>query len=108
MNISRKNALKSIFGALITLPVFGKKQAEKDFLVFKQEFSEARKSSLDYTLKLYNKMPEDKFDFRYTPESFSFRTQFVHCLTFNTTQISGRLNRTLTTKRKRRMVFGKL
>lgn len=92
MNISRKNALKSIFGALITLPVFGKKQAEKDFLEFKKEFSEAWKSSLDYTLKLYNQMPEEKFDFRYTPESFSFRTQFVHCLTFNTAQICGRLN----------------
>lgn len=61
MTISRKNALKSIIGALITLPVFGKKGAEKDFLAFKKEFSEAWKSSLDYTLKLYNQMPEEKW-----------------------------------------------
>lgn len=92
MDISRKNALKSIFGALISLPVFCKKQTEKDFLEFKKDFSEVWKSSLDYTLRLYNQMPEEKFDFKYTPESYSFRTQFVHCLTFNTAQICGRLN----------------
>ena len=92
MNISRKNALKSLFGALISLPVLGKTKKEKDLLGFKDEFSAAWKSSFDYTLKLYNQMPEEKFDFKYTPESYSFRTQFVHCITFTTSQICGRLS----------------
>ena len=92
MNISRKNALKSIFGAFISLPILGKTKEEKDLLGFKDEFSTAWKNSFDYTLKLYNQMPEEKFDFKYTPESYSFRTQFVHCITFTTSQICGRLS----------------
>ena len=92
MNISRKNALKSIFGALISLPVLGKTKVEKDLLGFKDEFSVAWKSSLDYTLKIFNQMPEDKLEWKYTPESFSYRTQFVHCITYTTAQICGRLS----------------
>ncbi len=78
MEISRKNALKTIFGALISLPILGKSKQEKDLLGFRDEFSVAWKSSLDYTLKIFNQMPEDKFEWKYTPESFSYRTQFVH------------------------------
>lgn len=94
MKISRKNALKSLFGATISLPVIGKgkDKDKKDLLGFKEEFSMAWKSSLDYTLKIFNQMPEDKFEYKYTPESFSYRTQFVHCITFTTAQICGRLN----------------
>ncbi|MFD2521710.1 DinB family protein [Emticicia soli] len=94
MKISRKNALKSLFGAMISLPALGKvkDKDKKDLLGFKEEFSVAWKSSLDYTLKIFNQMPEDKFEYKYTPESFTYRTQFVHCITFTTAQICGRLN----------------
>jgi hypothetical protein len=45
-----------------------------------------------YTLTIYNQMPEEKMEFKYTPESFSWRTQFVHCIVFTTAQLCGRLN----------------
>lgn len=92
MKISRKNALKSLFATLIGLPALAKNDDKKDLLGFKEEFSAAWKSSQDYTLKIFNQMPEEKFEYKYTPESFSFRTQFVHCITFTTAQICGRLN----------------
>ena len=94
MKISRKNALKSLAGTMMGLPalVRSTQPENKDLLGFKDEFSLAWKSSLDYTLKIFNQMPEDKFEFKYTPESFTFRTQFVHCITFTTAQVCGRLN----------------
>lgn len=92
MNISRKTLLKSLFGGMITLPSFGKKQIENDLLGFKDEFATAWKRSEEYTLMIFNQMPEEKLEFRYTPESFSFRTQFVHCIIYTAMQLSGRLN----------------
>ena len=92
MNISRNTLLKSLFGGLIVLPSFGKKQIEKDLLGFKDEFATAWKRSEEYTLTIFNQMPEEKLEFRYTPESFSFRTQFVHCIIYTAMQLSGRLN----------------
>ena len=36
-------------------------------------------------------MPEEKMDWKYTPESYSWSTQFVHCINYNSSQICGRL-----------------
>ena len=66
MKVSRKNALKSLFGTLIGLPALAKSDDKKDLLGFKDEFSAAWKSSLDYTLKIFTQMPEDKFGRLYT------------------------------------------
>ena len=92
MKISRKTLLKSLFGGFLAIPAFGKSQIEKDLLGFKDEFATAWKRSEEYTLTVFNQMPEGKLEFRYTPESFSFRTQFVHCITFTAVQVCGRLN----------------
>jgi hypothetical protein len=92
MKITRKTLLKTLTAGLITIPSFGKRQIEKDFLGYKAEFTDAWKRSEEYTLTVFNQMPEEKLEFRYTPESFSFRTQFVHCITFTAVQLCGRLN----------------
>ena len=59
---------------------------------FQADFLPAWKRSEEYTIALFEQMPEDKLDFRYTPESFTFRTQFVHCITFTAMQICARLS----------------
>lgn len=92
MKINRITAIKTLLGGVISLPVLGKNKQEKDLIGFKDEFILAWKSSQEYTLKIYNQMPEDKMEWKYTPESFSWRTQFVHCITFTTAQLAGRLN----------------
>jgi uncharacterized damage-inducible protein DinB len=92
MKINRKTAIKTLLLGGATLPVLGKTQQEKDFLGFRDEFALAWKSSQEYTLKIYNQMPEDKMEYKYTPESFSWRTQFVHCIVFTAAQLAGRLN----------------
>ena len=91
MKISRKNAIKSLIGAVLATPVLAKSKEINDLTTFKDEFSVAWKRSLDYTLTVFNQMPEAKLDFKYTPESFSFRTQFVHCINFTAGQISSRM-----------------
>ncbi len=92
MKITRKTLIKTLTAGLITIPSFGKRQIEKDLLGYKAEFTDAWKRSEEYTLTVFNQMPEEKLEFRYTPESFSFRTQFVHCITFTAAQLCGRLN----------------
>ena len=92
MNITREALLKTITAGLITLPSVGKSRIEKDLLVFKSEFADAWKRSEEYTLTVFNQMPEEKLDFKYTDESFSFRTQFVHCIIYTAAQLCGRLN----------------
>jgi hypothetical protein len=72
--------------AVSTQDTFG--QAAPPFLA---EFRPAWQSSEKYTLTIFEQMPEDKLDWRYTPEAFSFRTQFVHCITFTASQLAGRL-----------------
>ncbi|MFN3850781.1 MAG: DinB family protein [Spirosomataceae bacterium] len=91
MKISRKKALKSIALGFVAAPVVANQKIDKDLVSFKDEFEPAWKSSEEYTLKVYNQMPEDKMDWKYTPESFSWRTQFVHCIDFTASQICGRL-----------------
>jgi hypothetical protein len=89
MIINRKTALKTLLTSAIGLPSLANKKKEKDS--FSQQFVAAWKSSEIYTLKLFNQMPEDKLDWKYTPESFSWRTQFVHCIVFNAAQLCSRL-----------------
>jgi uncharacterized damage-inducible protein DinB len=89
MNINRKTALKTLIFSTLGLPGLANKKKAKN--EFSQQFASAWKSSESYTLRLFKQMPEDKLDWKYTPESFSWRTQFVHCITFNTAQLCGRL-----------------
>lgn len=66
--------------------------ASKDITAFKQEFLRAWKRSEDYTLTVFEQMPEQHLNFKYTPESFSFRFQFVHCIIFTANQVAARLD----------------
>jgi uncharacterized damage-inducible protein DinB len=63
----------------------------KDIAAFKQEFARAWKRSEEYTLTLFQQMPEEHFAFQYTPESFTYRFQFVHCIIFSANHIAVRL-----------------
>ncbi len=92
MIISRKTALKSFLGSLISIPIFSKANENQVMIDAKTDLLASWKNSEKYTLALYNQMPEDKLDWKYTPESMSFRTQFVHCITFTASQLSGRMN----------------
>lgn len=89
MQITRKKALKTLGLGLVSMSAAG--QVSKDFDPFREEFLTAWKSSEKYTLELYGQMPEKLMDWKYTPESFSWRTQFVHCIIFNSAQLATRL-----------------
>ncbi len=91
MKISRKSAIHTLTGSLISIPFMGMSRSRKDLQNFSQEFANAWKRSLDYTVTVFNQMPEEHLDYKYTPESFSFRTQFVHCIVFSSLQLAGRL-----------------
>lgn len=91
MRISRKFALTTLTSAFLSIPFMGFSRSKKELQAFSEEFGAAWKRSQDYTLTVFNQMPEEHLDFQYTPESFSFRTQFVHCITFTAMQLSGRL-----------------
>lgn len=92
MKITRKTALTSLMGTLLAIPALGKRAKTKDMEEFKTEFASAWERSEIYTLKLFNQVTPELLDFKYTPESFSFRTQFVHCMVFNSLQLCGRLS----------------
>lgn len=92
MKVSRKKALQSLVTGFVAVPSLSQANTNAELSRFKEEFSEAWKSSKKYTLTIYNQMPEEKMEFKYTPESFSWRTQFVHCIVFTTAQLCGRLN----------------
>ena len=91
MKISRKTVLQSLLGSLISVPVFSASRSKKELKAFLEEFSPAWKRSQEYTLTGFNQMPEEHLDFHYTPEAMTFRTQFVHCITFTAMQLAGRL-----------------
>lgn len=91
MKISRKIVLQSLLGSLVSVPIFSASRSKKDLQAFKDEFGVAWKRSQDYTLTVFNQMPEEHLDFHYTPEAMTFRTQFVHCITFTAMQLAGRL-----------------
>lgn len=88
MKMNRKKALGTLLLGGFALTGMGKTSEKTKFIT---EFEAAWKNSREYTLKIFNQMPEDKLDFKYTPESFSWRTQFVHCINFSAAQLCGRL-----------------
>ncbi|MBK6976169.1 MAG: DinB family protein [Cytophagaceae bacterium] len=108
MKISRKQALKTTLAGMVSIPAVARNHHSNKSQDFINEFSEAWKSSRDYTLKVFNQMPEEKFEYKYTPESFSFRTQFVHCITFNAAQLCGRLNLKNPNETKKKEYWSKL
>lgn len=92
MKISRITAIKSFFASMVSLPIIAKNNENQLNIDAKADLISSLKNSEKYTLAIYNQMPEDKLDWKYTPESMSFRTQFVHCITFTASQLCGRMN----------------
>ncbi len=92
MKISRKKSIFTIIGSLLGFNLFAKNKFSELEIDVKKDLVSAFKNSEKYTIIVYNQMPEDKLDWKYTPESMSFRTQFVHCITFTASQLCGRLN----------------
>jgi uncharacterized damage-inducible protein DinB len=90
MKISRKSALTSLVSSLLSLPFLSWGRPQKESANFKVEFAAAWKRSRDYTLKIFNQMPEEHLDFHYTEEAMTFRSQFVHCVSFTAAQLSDR------------------
>ncbi|ADQ17167.1 DinB family protein [Leadbetterella byssophila] len=88
MKVTRKSAIKTLGLIGFSANVLGNNKEE--FSAFREEFKVAWRSSRKYTLELYNQMPEKLMDYKYTPESFSWRTQFVHCIIFNAAQLAMR------------------
>lgn len=86
MKVSRKKALSTLAAMGLSWPVLAKKENS----TFSDDFTAAWKSSEKYTLELFDQMPEKLMDWKYTPESFSWRMQFVHCIIFNAAQIASR------------------
>jgi uncharacterized damage-inducible protein DinB len=89
--MNRKHAIKTLLAGAVTLPTVATAQSDlaRDI---RAEFATAWDRSCQYTLTVFNQIPEDRLDYRYTPESFSFRTQFVHCIVFTAAQLAGRLD----------------
>lgn len=90
MKVTRKKVLKTLGLGMVSLTAAGR--TPRDFTQFREEFLGAWKSSEKYTLELFGQMPEKLMDWKYTPESFSWRTQFVHCIIFNSAQLATRLD----------------
>jgi uncharacterized damage-inducible protein DinB len=88
--ISRKRALQTMAASVLPVGITAK-TTSKDLSSFLEEFTPAWKNSEKYTLTIFEQMPESKLDWRYTPESFTFRAQFMHCIVFTSSQLSGRL-----------------
>jgi uncharacterized damage-inducible protein DinB len=91
MQIDRKTALKSFLATFISFPSLSKSNNSVTLVDVKADIVESWKNSEKYTLAIYNQMPEEKLDWKYTAESMSFRTQFVHCITFTSSQLCGRM-----------------
>ncbi|MCH8517828.1 MAG: DinB family protein [Cyclobacteriaceae bacterium] len=58
----------------------------------RQELLEAWKASQKFTLKIVNQMPDEYFEFQYTPEAMTFAEQWRHCAIFTCSQLAGRFN----------------
>ena len=71
MKISRKTALKSLSACIVSIPAFAATYSTKD--QFLEDFTAAWKSSKEATLKIFNQMPEDKLDWKYTPRIILFQ-----------------------------------
>ncbi len=91
MKISRKKSIKTLIASLLGLPVLAYKPEQQLMVEVREALQAAWDNSQKYTLTVFNQMPEEKLDWKYTPESMSFRIQFVHCITFTASQLCGRL-----------------
>ncbi len=91
MKISRKKSILTALSALFATTLMAKSTENKLEIDVCADLETSFKNSEKYTLTVFNQMPEDKLDWKYTPESMSFRTQFVHCITFTASQLCGRL-----------------
>jgi uncharacterized damage-inducible protein DinB len=91
MKITRKNILKTLIGSLIVSPILASQKENEILIDIKADFRLSWKNSETYTLLLYNQVTEEKMDWQYTPESYSFRTQFVHCITTTAYHICARI-----------------
>lgn len=89
--MNRKTALQTLIGAAAASPLLAQ-TPNAPYKNFKEEFAPAWKRSRDYTLLVFNQMPEADLDFHYTPEAMTFRSQFVHCITFTAAQFSDRFS----------------
>lgn len=89
MSISRKKALQTLLGSLISLPVFSNITSGVRTEV--AEFLESHKRSREYTLSVFEQMPEDGMTFKPLPELFTFQRHFTHCIEFTAGQLTNRL-----------------
>jgi hypothetical protein len=86
--MNRKSFFKKSLG-LGLMPVVLNSEKE-DANRIKKDFAIAWKRSMDYTLQVFEQMPDTRLDFRYEKEAFTFRGQFVHCLNFSSGQLASR------------------
>ncbi len=88
--MKRKQAIQTLVGGLLASPVVTAQASVKED-AFQREFKQAWKRSQEYTLAIFNQMPEEHLNFKPTPEMFSFRMQFVHCMIYTTAQLANRV-----------------
>ncbi len=88
--MKRKQAIQTLVGGLLASPVLTVQASVKEE-AFQKEFKQAWKRSQEYTLTIFNQMPEEHLNFKPTPEMFSFRMQFVHCMIYTTAQLASRV-----------------
>jgi uncharacterized damage-inducible protein DinB len=92
MKINRKDSIKTLIASILGFPLLAKTANSNLQIDARADLIASFRNSEKYTLTVYNQMPEDKLEWKYTPESMSFRTQFVHCITFTASQLCGRMN----------------
>ncbi len=88
--MKRKQAIQTLVGGLLASPVVAVQASVKED-AFQNEFKQAWKRSQEYTLAIFNQMPEEHLNFKPMPEMFSFRMQFVHCMIYTTAQLASRV-----------------
>lgn len=88
MKLSRKTLLKSLLGGLLINPFRSSAQPPRTAVA---EFLESHRRSKDYTLKVYDQMPDEHKNFKPLPEMLTFQRHFTHCIDFVSGQLSVRL-----------------
>ena len=89
MKISRKEVLQTLIGSFALFPVLAKNKAPQRTAV--AEFLESHKRSREYTLSVFEQMPQEGMDFKPSPEMFTFHRHFTHCIEFTAGQLTNRL-----------------
>jgi uncharacterized damage-inducible protein DinB len=92
MKINRKDSIKALITSILSFPLMAKNVDKNLQIDAKADLIASFRNSEKYTVTVFNQMPEEKLDWKYTPESMSFRTQFVHCITFTASQLCGRMD----------------